>query len=295
MFNESNRALVHPTNGNEYFIDRNGYAFRYVLEYYRTGKILWTKDNTEITQKELITEFDYFKIPNNLQKESKTQEDQEQQIHEELKLLKEKFARKEREEEQIREELRMLKGELARKEREEQQTREELKTLIENLTQKESEGETRKTVELIQNRLKIKPIHNLATVNELAATLDAFYDAIKDVIYETNRNYRKSLFLWFYLSPGFSSRKSNEYVSIMAVEPDIDSVINIMKPFRASGYGLLYDFHETIERKLREDFSGLIVHYNHDNCSDNLYCEGLIIHLKMISAQSILQKSNLNS
>ncbi|CAG8523527.1 1604_t:CDS:2, partial [Acaulospora colombiana] len=33
--------MLHPTNGNEYFIDRNGYAFHYVMEFYRTGTIVW--------------------------------------------------------------------------------------------------------------------------------------------------------------------------------------------------------------------------------------------------------------
>ncbi|CAG8637351.1 7412_t:CDS:2, partial [Ambispora gerdemannii] len=41
MFAERNKALLHQTNNNEYFIDRNGHAFYYILEFYRTGKILW--------------------------------------------------------------------------------------------------------------------------------------------------------------------------------------------------------------------------------------------------------------
>ncbi|CAI2164388.1 12070_t:CDS:2 [Funneliformis geosporum] len=41
MFHPRNRAMLHPTNGNEYFIDRNGYIFHYVMEYYRTGNIVW--------------------------------------------------------------------------------------------------------------------------------------------------------------------------------------------------------------------------------------------------------------
>lgn len=41
MFHPRNQAMLHPTNGNEYFIDRNGYAFHYVMEYYRTGAVVW--------------------------------------------------------------------------------------------------------------------------------------------------------------------------------------------------------------------------------------------------------------
>ncbi|CAG8813362.1 1371_t:CDS:1, partial [Racocetra fulgida] len=42
MFHPRNKEMLHPTNGNEYFIDRNGYAFHYVMEYYRTGSIIWS-------------------------------------------------------------------------------------------------------------------------------------------------------------------------------------------------------------------------------------------------------------
>ncbi|CAG8535403.1 3236_t:CDS:2 [Ambispora leptoticha] len=70
MFQDRNEALLHPISGNEYFIDRNGLAFHYILEYYRTGKILWPKNNNSssvakdmITTEELQQEFDYFQIP----------------------------------------------------------------------------------------------------------------------------------------------------------------------------------------------------------------------------------------
>ncbi|CAG8660185.1 6065_t:CDS:1, partial [Ambispora leptoticha] len=80
MFADRNKATLHPTNGNEYFIDRNGRAFHYVLEFYRTGKNLWL-DHTAATtfpnsskhpqqdwtlpvsRKELEEEFNYFLIP----------------------------------------------------------------------------------------------------------------------------------------------------------------------------------------------------------------------------------------
>ncbi|GBB87655.1 hypothetical protein RclHR1_14110004 [Rhizophagus clarus] len=41
MFHPRNQAMLHPVNGNEYFIDRNGHAFHYIMEYYRTGNIVW--------------------------------------------------------------------------------------------------------------------------------------------------------------------------------------------------------------------------------------------------------------
>ncbi|CAH1763422.1 3672_t:CDS:2 [Entrophospora sp. SA101] len=75
MFQGRNQTLLHPINGNEYFIDRNGRAFHYVLEFYRTGDVIWPNDDEFlssnmscsccqlVTRQELIREFDYFQIP----------------------------------------------------------------------------------------------------------------------------------------------------------------------------------------------------------------------------------------
>ncbi|CAI2169484.1 1794_t:CDS:2 [Funneliformis geosporum] len=41
MFSERNKEMLHPTNVNEYFFDRDGYIFRYILQYYRTGQVHW--------------------------------------------------------------------------------------------------------------------------------------------------------------------------------------------------------------------------------------------------------------
>lgn len=53
MFQERNRALLHPVNENEYFIDRDGKLFRYILQFYRRNKIVWPEPGKYI-------EFIYF-------------------------------------------------------------------------------------------------------------------------------------------------------------------------------------------------------------------------------------------
>ncbi|CAI2174152.1 8409_t:CDS:2 [Funneliformis geosporum] len=68
MFQDKNRALLHPQAENTYFFDRNGYAFRYIMEFYRTGKLLLSerdKDKvTFVTLDEIKKEIKYFRIPN---------------------------------------------------------------------------------------------------------------------------------------------------------------------------------------------------------------------------------------
>ncbi|RIA89244.1 hypothetical protein C1645_738786 [Glomus cerebriforme] len=69
MFQERNQQLRHPKNGNEYFFDRNGYAFRYILEFYRNGKLDFNDNNISgnglayVSYDELLQEIDYFQIP----------------------------------------------------------------------------------------------------------------------------------------------------------------------------------------------------------------------------------------
>ncbi|CAG8754525.1 24327_t:CDS:2 [Gigaspora margarita] len=67
MFQERNKALLKPTNGNEYFIDRDGYLFRYILQFYRKNKIILPVSGLDltVTRKDLEDECDYFQIPHN--------------------------------------------------------------------------------------------------------------------------------------------------------------------------------------------------------------------------------------
>jgi hypothetical protein len=70
MFADRNLSLLHPKNENEYFIDRDGNLFRYVMQYYRTGKIYIPTSSSLspshfplVTLEEIEAELDYFQVP----------------------------------------------------------------------------------------------------------------------------------------------------------------------------------------------------------------------------------------
>ncbi|CAG8448020.1 BTB/POZ protein [Gigaspora rosea] len=81
MFADRNVELLNPINEKEYFIDRDGNLFRYIIQFYRTGKIYWplsknnlqyyleseSKSTTPITIQELEDELDFYQIPFNKQ------------------------------------------------------------------------------------------------------------------------------------------------------------------------------------------------------------------------------------
>jgi hypothetical protein len=68
MLKDENLPMVNFENENEIFLDRNGRAFHYILEYYRTGKLLWNEHVQSgcanvITKEEIEAEIDYFLLP----------------------------------------------------------------------------------------------------------------------------------------------------------------------------------------------------------------------------------------
>ncbi|CAG8777558.1 22064_t:CDS:2, partial [Dentiscutata erythropus] len=65
MFQDRNKCMRHPVNGNEYFFDRNSEAFYYIMEFYRTGKLTLPNESEKVTFKQLEEELNYFQIPFN--------------------------------------------------------------------------------------------------------------------------------------------------------------------------------------------------------------------------------------
>jgi hypothetical protein len=75
MFQNRNKTLRQPTNENEYFFDRDGHIFRYIMQFYRTGELPWpvpcvctssTKEKETrppISHQEICRECEYFLIP----------------------------------------------------------------------------------------------------------------------------------------------------------------------------------------------------------------------------------------
>ncbi|CAG8455091.1 13392_t:CDS:2 [Acaulospora morrowiae] len=63
---DNRNPFLDPAHENEFFIDRDGHLFHYIMQFYRTGKVP-TIDQTvgliPITESELEDELEYFKIP----------------------------------------------------------------------------------------------------------------------------------------------------------------------------------------------------------------------------------------
>ncbi|KAG9307088.1 hypothetical protein G9A89_016916 [Geosiphon pyriformis] len=67
-----------PSNRDEHFFDRNGHAFHYILEYYRTGRITFPRDDVNsggrgvALDREIFNELEYFEIlPANIPHQNK--------------------------------------------------------------------------------------------------------------------------------------------------------------------------------------------------------------------------------
>ena len=56
----SGRFDTKPSEDGSYFIDRDGTYFRYILNYFRTGRLIVPKD--EIIRKELLAEADFYQV-----------------------------------------------------------------------------------------------------------------------------------------------------------------------------------------------------------------------------------------
>ncbi|KAG9296751.1 hypothetical protein G9A89_001383 [Geosiphon pyriformis] len=70
MFQPRNQELLRPDKNNEYFFDRNGHAFYYIMQFYRIGILpyfgnpeIQTTSMIGVSRKELEIELDYFQIP----------------------------------------------------------------------------------------------------------------------------------------------------------------------------------------------------------------------------------------
>ncbi|CAG8531717.1 347_t:CDS:2 [Ambispora gerdemannii] len=56
MFQERNQQILHPIDkeNNEYFFDRNGRAFHYIMEFYRTGQLIWEDNSITLHRTRLL-------------------------------------------------------------------------------------------------------------------------------------------------------------------------------------------------------------------------------------------------
>ncbi|GBB90660.1 hypothetical protein RclHR1_01770008 [Rhizophagus clarus] len=65
-YSDEQNPLADPNHKNEFFIDRDGHLFHYIMQFYRTGKVPTIEQAIgliPITAQELEDELEYFKIP----------------------------------------------------------------------------------------------------------------------------------------------------------------------------------------------------------------------------------------
>lgn len=65
-YSDEQNPLADPNHENEFFLDRDGHLFHYIMQFYRTGKVPTIEQAIgliPITAQELDDELEYFKIP----------------------------------------------------------------------------------------------------------------------------------------------------------------------------------------------------------------------------------------
>jgi hypothetical protein len=275
MFNE---YLKSRNVENEYFFDRNGYAFRYVLEYHRTGQILWTPSNESgVNLKEMILEYDYFEIPNDLKELDK--DDKDYDLDEVRELFRElsdtTFPSTTSNKEQLSTndtaggggggggDQQTLPSKFGTTENQVSYPPKTdltaVTTVPPTLPLKFGTSENQVSHYNVTNYNphinhpphKIDRIRRWTTPEEHAQILDSFLMALSDVIYEIHRNLRGQINFQFH-------SRSNQNQPSIEFDLDLDSIKEIMKPFRASGYKLLEWYGIDIEKKLKRDFNDTI-------------------------------------
>jgi len=60
MFQTKNKEMLCKINENEYFFDRDGKLFRYILQYYRNKKLYWP--TSKVSKEEFTDELDFWEI-----------------------------------------------------------------------------------------------------------------------------------------------------------------------------------------------------------------------------------------
>lgn len=234
MFSDRNKEMVHSTNGNEYFFDRDGYLFRYVLQYYRTGKVHWPEflssnqmENNSFVDKGLKQPASPIEVSSN---------NKEVGLVDNLtglgggNYVSLPFTREELEQE-------LLFFLIPTKSDEE---------LIESILQEESLNIT----------TPLLTYANKAVVDNV----NGFLYSLKEVMYSLASLFEKKIMITFYhdrRAPVFKLIPPNPNIIMNELAPFNEKMNNILTPYAGVGYTLLMNFETEIETWMIEEIKEL--------------------------------------
>ncbi|CAB4401355.1 POZ domain-containing protein [Rhizophagus irregularis] len=266
---------------NEYFFDRNGYAFRYILEYHRTGQILWAPSNDSglcngVSLKEMVLEFEFFKIPNELNEDH---DDKEYDLNEIRDLFKElsvtSFPSKTLNDSKneslsinnppstIGDDRRNLvttgtQSHYPNTQYPQHSNTSQHSNISQNSQYHNPVSQTYSSTPNINNtnnNVEMGRLRRWATVEEHVQLLDSFVMALSSIVFEIYHNLRRQINIYFHSRLILNQGKDNQHSSSIEFDLDLDRIKEIMKPFKACGVKLLEWYGNEIVKKLMVDFN----------------------------------------
>ncbi|PKC73720.1 hypothetical protein RhiirA1_410202 [Rhizophagus irregularis] len=105
------------------------------------------------------------------------------------------------------------------------------------------------------NDVEMGRLRRWATVEEHVQLLDSFVMALSSIVFEIYHNLRRQINIYFHSRLILNQGKDNQHSSSIEFDLDLDRIKEIMKPFKACGVKLLEWYGNEIVKKLMVDFN----------------------------------------